>query len=105
LLEILDGAASASVRKRHEKQDSGHSGHALDSDLVLHWSSCRPLSIGLASRLVTRSTPRSRTCLSSVSLELIERALELEEDAHFSRIADERLARKEKRVSHARAWK
>jgi predicted DNA-binding protein len=48
---------------------------------------------------------RQKRALSSVSLELIERALELEEDAHFSRVADERLERGEKRISHARAWK
>ena len=48
---------------------------------------------------------RRKRALSSVSLELIERALELEEDAHFSKIADERLERGEKRVPHARAWK
>jgi predicted DNA-binding protein len=48
---------------------------------------------------------RRKQALSSVSLELIERALELEEDAHFSRVADERLARKEKRGSQDRAWK
>lgn len=48
---------------------------------------------------------RRKRALSSVSLELIERALELEEDAHFSRVADERLERDEKRISHARAWK
>jgi predicted DNA-binding protein len=43
--------------------------------------------------------------VASVSIDLIERALELEEDAHFSRIADERLAKGEKRVPHTRAWK
>jgi len=48
---------------------------------------------------------RRKRALSSISLELIERALELEEDAHFSRVADERLERGEKRVTHARAWK
>lgn len=43
--------------------------------------------------------------VANVSLELLERALELEEDAHFSRIADDRLAKGETRISHARAWK
>ncbi len=48
---------------------------------------------------------RRKRALSSVGLELIERALELEEDAHFARVADDRLARSEKRVPHDRAWK
>ena len=43
--------------------------------------------------------------VANVSLELLERALELEEDAHFSHIADDRLAKGEKRIAHARAWK
>ena len=42
--------------------------------------------------------------ISSVSLSLIERALEFQEDRHFSRIAEERLAKKEKRISHRKAW-
>jgi hypothetical protein len=48
---------------------------------------------------------RRRKALASVSLDLIERALELEEDLHFSRIADERLEQDEKRVPHERAWR
>ena len=42
--------------------------------------------------------------ISSVSLNLIEQALELQEDLHFSRIADERLTKREKRISHRKAW-
>ena len=42
--------------------------------------------------------------ISSVSLSLIEHALELHEDLHFSRIADERLAWEERRISHRKAW-
>jgi predicted CopG family antitoxin len=42
--------------------------------------------------------------LSGVGLSLIEQALEYQEDAHFSRIADERLERREKRAPHAKAW-
>ncbi len=42
--------------------------------------------------------------ISSVSLGLIERGLEFQEDRHFSRIADQRLARKEKRIPHRQAW-
>jgi predicted DNA-binding protein len=48
---------------------------------------------------------RRGKALASVSLDLIERALELEEDLHFSRVADERLERGEKRVPHDRAWR
>ena len=48
---------------------------------------------------------RRKKALSSLSLELVRRALELEEDFHFSSVADERLSRREKRISHDRAWK
>jgi hypothetical protein len=40
-----------------------------------------------------------------VSLSLIEQALEYQEDAYFSRVADERLTKKQKRVAHSKAWK
>ena len=49
------------------------------------------------------SKRRSRS-ISSVSLSLIEQSLELQEDSHFSRIADERLTEKEERISHEKAW-
>ncbi len=42
--------------------------------------------------------------ISSVSLNLIEQALELQEDLHFSRIAYERLTKREKRISHRKTW-
>ena len=42
--------------------------------------------------------------VAGVGLSLIEEALEYQEDLHFSRVADERLAKKEKRITHARAW-
>lgn len=42
--------------------------------------------------------------LASVSLSLIQQALEYQEDIYFSRVADERLAQKQKRVSHSKAW-
>jgi predicted DNA-binding protein len=42
--------------------------------------------------------------VAGVSLSLIEEALEYQEDVHFSRVADERLSRKEKRMSHSKAW-
>jgi hypothetical protein len=35
---------------------------------------------------------------------LIEEALEFQEDLYFSRVADERLAKKEKRIAHEKVW-
>jgi hypothetical protein len=43
--------------------------------------------------------------ISGVGLELIDQALEYQEDLHFSRIADKRLSKKEKRLSHDKVWK
>jgi predicted DNA-binding protein len=42
--------------------------------------------------------------VAGVGLCLIEEALEYQEDLHFSRVADERLEKAEKRASHAKAW-
>ena len=42
--------------------------------------------------------------VAGVGLSLIEQALEFQEDFHFSRIADERLAARQKRISHSKAW-
>lgn len=42
--------------------------------------------------------------MAGVGLDLIQEALEYQEDLHFSRIADERLSKKEKRIPHAKAW-
>jgi len=42
--------------------------------------------------------------VAGVGLSLIEQALEYQEDVYFSRVADERLGRKQKRVSHQKAW-
>ncbi len=43
--------------------------------------------------------------IAGVGLSLIEEALEYQEDLHFSRVADGRLAKKEKRVPHDKAWR
>jgi predicted DNA-binding protein len=43
--------------------------------------------------------------LAGLSFDLIEKAIELEEDIYFSRIADERLSKKERRVPHDKVWK
>lgn len=58
----------------------------------------------LYSALEKLSAHRSKS-ISSVSVSLLERALELEEDAHFSRVADKRLDRSERRIPHEEAWK
>jgi hypothetical protein len=42
--------------------------------------------------------------ISRTSLRLIEEALEYQEDRFFSKAADERLRRKQLRVSHDEAW-
>ena len=43
--------------------------------------------------------------VAGVGLSLIEQALEYQEDIYFSRVADDRLNRKQKRVSHSKAWR
>ncbi len=48
---------------------------------------------------------KAKQSLSSVSLDLIKRSLEREEDIYFSEIADNRLSQKRKRVAHSKAWK
>ena len=53
--------------------------------------------------LVELSERRAKS-ISSVSLSLIETALEQQEDRYLSDSADKRLERKEKRVSHSKAW-
>jgi hypothetical protein len=42
--------------------------------------------------------------VAGVGLSLIEEALEYQEDLHFSRVAEERLSKKDKRVAHDKAW-
>ena len=42
--------------------------------------------------------------VAGVSLSLIEQALEYQEDVYFSRIVDERVSRRQQRVSHSKAW-
>ena len=47
---------------------------------------------------------RKRKSLSNVSIDLITRALELEEDFYFSSVSDRRLSEEKKRISHDKAW-
>ncbi len=56
-------------------------------------------------RSLERLSKKEHKSLSSVSLRLIEKAIELEEDLYFSTEADKRLEKKEKRISHSDAWK
>jgi hypothetical protein len=53
--------------------------------------------------LETLSGKRDQS-IAGVGLALIEEALEYQEDLHFSRIADDRLSKKQKRIPHEKAW-
>ncbi len=55
-------------------------------------------------KVLEKLSEKRAKSISSVSLNLIEQALELQEDLHFSRIADERLIKREKRISHRKTW-
>ena len=48
---------------------------------------------------------KKQKSVSGTSLDLIEKAIEFEEDSYFSRIADKRLSQKQKRMAHDKAWK
>jgi predicted DNA-binding protein len=54
--------------------------------------------------VLERLSSKRRQSVAGVGLSLIEEALEYQEDLYFSRIADERLDRKEKRIPHDKAW-
>lgn len=43
--------------------------------------------------------------MSSVGIDLIRFALDLQEDRHFSAVADKRLSSRERRIPHAHVWK
>jgi hypothetical protein len=51
-----------------------------------------------------RLSRKRKQSVAGVSLHLIEEAIEYEEDRHFSRIADDRLSKPERRIPHAKAW-
>ena len=42
--------------------------------------------------------------VAGVGLSLIEEALEYQEDLYFSRVADGRLSKKQKRIPHEKVW-
>ena len=48
---------------------------------------------------------KKQKSVSGTSLDLLEKAIELEEDSYFSRKADERLSKNQKRIAHDKAWK
>lgn len=47
---------------------------------------------------------QQKTSVASVSHALLERALELTEDRYFSKVGEDRLAEKGKRISHGDIW-
>lgn len=47
---------------------------------------------------------REKTSVASVSHLLLEKALELKEDFYFSRVGEERLSKKAKRIPHEDFW-
>ncbi|MEI6093601.1 MAG: hypothetical protein WCQ47_07995 [bacterium] len=48
---------------------------------------------------------KAKQSLSSISIEMIKKSLEREEDVYFSEVADHRLSKKQKRITHSKAWK
>ena len=55
-------------------------------------------------KVLERLSGKRDTSVAGVGLSLIEEALEYQEDRYFSRVADERLAKKEKRIARGKAW-
>lgn len=47
---------------------------------------------------------KEQTSVANISHALLERALELKEDHYFSKIGEERLSKKAKRISHEDIW-
>ena len=55
--------------------------------------------------VLKRMADKAKQSLSSISIEMIKKSLEREEDIYFSEIADRRLDQKQKRIAHSKAWK
>lgn len=51
-----------------------------------------------------RLSGKREESVAGVGLKLIKQALEYQEDLYFSRVADDRLGRKERRIPHRKAW-
>ncbi|WP_347359504.1 hypothetical protein [Bdellovibrio sp.] len=47
---------------------------------------------------------KEQTSVANISHALLERALELKEDHYFSKVGEERLSKKSKRISHEDIW-
>ena len=47
---------------------------------------------------------KENSSIASISHSLLERALELREDRHFSKVGEERLSKAGKRISHKDVW-
>ncbi len=47
---------------------------------------------------------KEKTSVASVSHLLLEKALELQEDLYFSRVGEDRISKKFKRISHEDVW-
>lgn len=47
---------------------------------------------------------KENSSVANVSLNLLERALELQEDLYFSEVGEERLLKKSKRLKHEDIW-
>ena len=55
-------------------------------------------------KLLTRSAKRDNIPVTSKAAELLRLALELEEDVALASLAEKRLLKKERFVSHEKAW-
>lgn len=55
-------------------------------------------------KALERLSGKREQSVAGVGLSLIEEALAYQEDLHFSRIADDRLAKKQRRIPHDKAW-
>jgi predicted DNA-binding protein len=53
---------------------------------------------------LNRLAKKEHVSVASISNSLLERALELREDQYFSKVAERRLSKKTKRVSHEDIW-
>ncbi len=51
-----------------------------------------------------RIAKKEKTSVASVSHLLLEKALELREDFYFSKVSEDRLLKKQKRISHKDIW-
>ena len=83
-------------------RDSRWAGVAAAGNLRLRSGASLPQ--GDLSLRVERLAEEREESISRTSLRLIEEALEYQEDRHFSEVADARLKKKQRRVSHDEAW-